>query len=160
MSLMKSIVVIIFSCLIFFRVSAQSDFVVAGGDASGPGGKISYSIGQVNFSYEKNQGSVSQGLQQPYEIFVISGGGVEGIDLEASAYPNPAFGSVTLRIDDGLIENLSYKLFDSLGRLIRSDEIVTKETLINLTVKSSATYILIVMKNKFEIKSFKIINGK
>lgn len=59
--------------LIFLANSsmAQQGNVAAGGDATGTGGSMSYSIGQVDYlMYSSEQGSLSLGLQQPC-IFTI-----------------------------------------------------------------------------------------
>ena len=162
MRLVKLIFIILcFDCYLISPAFGQSDFVVAGGQTSGSGGKADYSIGQTNFIYNNNSsGTVSQGVQQPVEIYVIKGQNVKGVDLVASAFPNPAPGYVILSIDEGLIENLSYKIYDELGQIISSNEIVEKETRISLSQLSNTVLFLTVLKNNFEIKSFKIINSK
>jgi hypothetical protein len=55
-------------------LQAQEDIPATGGDASGSGGLVSYSIGQV--VYITNTGtnsSEAQGVQQPYDISVANG---------------------------------------------------------------------------------------
>jgi hypothetical protein len=48
-------------------VFAQQGNVAAGGDATGAGGSMSYSIGQVDYLYHSSdQGSLNFGLQQPF----------------------------------------------------------------------------------------------
>ena len=50
-------------------ISAQSGTITSGGDAAGSGGSVSFSIGQLDYtSISSAEGTVSQGLQHPYEI--------------------------------------------------------------------------------------------
>jgi hypothetical protein len=50
---------------------AQQGAVSAGGEASGPGGSVSYSIGQTDYITKSSSGHfISDGLQQPYEISI------------------------------------------------------------------------------------------
>jgi len=60
------------TCLCLFlaaTLSAQQGNVAAGGDATGTGGTMSYSIGQVDYLYHSSEhGSMSLGLQQTWHI--------------------------------------------------------------------------------------------
>jgi hypothetical protein len=57
-------------CLILaISLSAQQGNIAAGGDATGAGGSMSYSIGQTDYlMYSSDQGSLSFGLQQTWQI--------------------------------------------------------------------------------------------
>jgi hypothetical protein len=60
------ITALLMPCLVSFNLSAQQGNVAAGGDATGTGGTMSYSIGQTDYlMYSSTQGSLSLGLQQP-----------------------------------------------------------------------------------------------
>ncbi len=71
----------------------------SGGNAGGSGGSVSYSIGQLFYKiYPGPDGSVAEGVKQPYEISVLTGIQEElGINLVISAFPNPAFNYLILR---------------------------------------------------------------
>ncbi len=79
----------------------QESIPASGGDVSGSGGSASYSIGQVFYSTHTGaDGSVSEGVQQPYEISVVTSVvEAEGIDLVVSAFPNPVTDHLILRVD-------------------------------------------------------------
>ncbi len=69
---------ILLGYFLLFAVTAlaQRGIVAAGGNATGAGGSMSYSIGQIDYlSYSSAQGSISLGLQQTWfivpEIFEI-----------------------------------------------------------------------------------------
>ncbi|MGB4204529.1 MAG: T9SS type A sorting domain-containing protein, partial [Bacteroidales bacterium] len=67
---MKRIKHVTLLCFLIFSAVAvigQQGNVAAGGDASGAGGSMSYSIGQIDYlSYSSAQGSISLGLQQTW----------------------------------------------------------------------------------------------
>ena len=51
----------------------QQAVVTAGAEATGTGGTVSYSVGQVVYqTHAGTNGSVAEGVQQPYEISVLS----------------------------------------------------------------------------------------
>ena len=54
-------------------LQAQTSVNAIGGDATGSGGSVSYSVGQVVYTTNKGtNGSVVEGVQQPYEILVVT----------------------------------------------------------------------------------------
>ncbi|MDZ7649057.1 MAG: hypothetical protein U5K54_18860 [Cytophagales bacterium] len=52
---------------------AQVAVPAAGGNAAGSGGTVSYTVGQAVYTVEGSNGSVAQGVQQPYKISIITG---------------------------------------------------------------------------------------
>ena len=70
-------------------VLAQEGISVSGGNATCNGGSVSYTIGQVVYTCNNgDEGSVAQGVQQPYEISVVSSAGnFKNVDLACMAYP-------------------------------------------------------------------------
>ena len=141
------------------RVSAQETASASGGEASGSGGTVSYSIGQVAYTtQEGNNGSVVQGVQQPFEISIVLGlEGSEGISLNLSAFPNPATDHLTLKADRYNDNNLSYELFDLNGRLLLQNRINSNESGIRMLDYPYGVYLLKVLSNNKEIKTFKIL---
>ena len=78
---------------------AQQIVPASGGDAVGSGGSSSYTVGQVVYTTNTGvNGSVAQGIQQPYEISTLVGLEVTQINLELSAYPNPTNNVIHLSI--------------------------------------------------------------
>ncbi len=140
-------------------LQAQEAIPAAGGNASGSGGSVSYSVGQVTYTTNTGtNGSVAQGVQQPYEISVVTG--IEeavGIDLICSVYPNPATHYLTLKVENYDFEKLSYQLYDMDGRLIESIKLSGNETSIDMINLDPAAYFLKVIQSNKEVKTFKII---
>ncbi len=148
-----------FSCAV---VNAQQSVNASGSDASGTGGGVSYSVGQIVYTTNTGtNGSVAQGVQQPYEISVITGIEQAGdIDLVCTAYPNPAASILTLKIQNYKREKLFYQLYDIAGKQLENKEISGSETTISLVSYSSAAYFLKIAENNKEIKVFKIIKNQ
>ncbi len=147
----------------FSYTMAQEAVVTTGGEGRGSGGSISYSIGQVAYTNASTKGvSITEGVQQPFEIFIISG--VEdskGINLVCSAFPNPTKEKLTLKIENLSFVNLSYQLFDINGKLLKSGKITGNETDVDISSYTSAAYYLKVIgaSKKDEIKTFEIIKN-
>jgi Secretion system C-terminal sorting domain len=138
--------------------NAQQAICTAGGEATGAGGTVSFTLGQTDcITVTSNSGLVMQGIQQPFEIMVVNG--IESkkeITLECMAYPNPVTDFLTLKILNDRIENLSYRLLDMNGKLLEERPIGETETSISLQHYLSTTYFLIISYNTKEIKTFKI----
>jgi hypothetical protein len=142
-------------------LQAQESVNATGGDASGSGGSVSYSVGQVVYTTNTGtNGSVTQGVQQPYEISVVTAiEEAKGINLTVTAYPNPATDYLTLRIDEFEISNLSFQLYDMNGKLLQSEKITGNQTSIVMSNLVPATYFVKVIQANKEVKTFKIIKN-
>lgn len=155
MKLLKILNVIFF--LAAFQINAQQAVVSSGANASGSNGNLSYTVGQViyttNFSAT---GSISQGVQQAYEIQTVLGLDNFDINLEFVVYPNPTADWLAIDIKNYNYESLRYQLFDINGRLVLSDKIVSDNTILRMQELSTSMYLLKVLSNNKEVKTFKI----
>lgn len=142
-------------------INAQQTTLTAGGDASGSGGKMSYSVGQALYSAgDGSTTSLAGGVQQPYEITVVTGSlEASVIKLGCFIHPNPTLDFVKLSIDDRKyeIKDLTYSLFQAEGKLLETHCINSHETQINMSKYIIATYYLKIKQGTKEIKTFKII---
>lgn len=140
-------------------LQAQKSVNSTGGNASGSGGSASYSVGQAVYtSNTETGGTVAQGVQQPYEIWVETTiEEAKGINLLVTAYPNPTTDYLTLRIDEFDISDLSYQLYDMQGKLLRNEKITSNQTRIVMSNLAPATYSVKVVQGNKEIKTFKIV---
>lgn len=139
---------------------AQQSSNSAGGDATGNGGSVAYSVGQIVYTtHTGSTGSVAQGVQQAY---VISSVGINETELNSSLslFPNPIVDNLTLQISDFNKEKLSYLLFDTEGKLLTNGQVIAKQTQINTASLPPATYFIKVLnlENK-QVESFKIIKN-
>ena len=140
-------------------LQAQTSVNATGGDASGSGGSASYSVGQVVYNANTGtNGSVAEGVQQPYEISVVTGlEEAKGINLSVSAYPNPTTDYLQLKVESEKLKDLSYQLYDMQGKLLQSEKITGNQTSIVMSNLVPATYFVKVVQESKEVKTFKII---
>ena len=137
----------------------QETIATTGGNFSGSGGSVSYTIGQVVYStFSGTNGSVVQGVQQPYEISVVTSvENSEEITLDCIVYPNPTRNTIRLSVESSDFDNMSTRLYDNNGKIIQEMKIESKETEISMHNLVPSMYFLKVIKNKKELKTFKII---
>lgn len=142
-------------------LQAQESVNTIGGNASGSGGSVSYSVGQVVYqTHTGTIGTTAQGVQQPFEISAITGvEEAKGINLMVSAYPNPTGDYITLKIEGFEISDFSFQLYEINGKHIESKKIEGEETSIIMNNLVPGTYFLKVIQEHKEIKAFKIIKN-
>jgi len=148
-------------------LQAQETITTAGGSATGYRGSVAYTVGQVVYTTNFGLGSsLAQGVQQPYEISVNPWSGeAMGLTLQCSAYPNPVVDYLTLRIDSYVDENVNYTIYDVAGKLLVTQKVEKKITIISMMEFIPATYYLKVEQSMHatsprKIKIFKIIQNE
>ena len=163
---------VLLSCTFFLStLTAQESLNASGGNATGSGGSASYSVGQLLYqTHTGTNGSVAEGVQQPYEISTVVGIEETAINLSLTAYPNPTADYLTLSLNEFEISNLSYQLYDVQGRLLQSKKITDNQTRIVMSNLVPSTYFIkvyavgrndrtgVIQGNK-EVKTFKIIKN-
>ena len=143
-------------------LQAQTAVPATGSNASGSGGTVSYSVGQVVCTTNTggSNGSVAQGVQQPFEISVVTGlEEAKGINLSVSAYPNPTTDFLNLKVGNYDNTNLSYQLFDISGKLLETKKLEGNQTNIVMSNLVPAIYFVKVTDGNKEVKTFKIIKN-
>lgn len=131
---MKAFIFCILVSLSFIS-RGQQGIVSAGGDASGSGGSISYSVGQVVYS---NNDFVNEGLQQPFEIFIIS---VDDsfLAVQLNLYPNPTSQELFIEMNN-FSEGITANVYDADGSLIDTIRLRSAKTSIPVRDWAAATY--------------------
>ena len=142
-------------------LQAQESVNASGDNASGGGGSASYSVGQVVYTTNTGtSGSVAQGVQQPYEISVVTAiEEAKGINLSVTAYPNPTTDYLTLEVKDFELSTLHFQLYDMNGKLLQNEKITGNQTSISMSNLVPANYLVKVIQGDKEVKTFKIIKN-
>jgi len=154
----NTITSVVFFLLGIGGLYAQESPTTTGGEATGTGGTASYSVGQVVYTtHTGTNGSVAQGVQQPYEISTTVGINETTINLELSVFPNPTIDYLTLKVD--AFTSVSYQLVDIQGKVIENNKVTATSTSIKMEGLPSATYFLKVSKNNASVKTFRIIKN-
>jgi hypothetical protein len=153
-----------FLCLLILSelctaINAQSTIPATGGNATGSGGSVSYTVSQIIYqTISGSNGIVTLGVQQPYEISVVTAvETVKDISLEMVVYPNPATDFVKLKIENYETDNLKYQLYDINGSLLLDNKVESNETSIIMSNYLPSTYFLKISDKNKVVKTFKII---
>ncbi len=145
---------------LLFLAQAQETIPATGGEASGSGGAISYTVGQLIYTtYETTNYSVAHGVHQGYEISTLGVDNFNDIKLEYLVYPNPTIDKLTLKVQNFSEENLSYQLYDINGRLLKKNKLTGENTTISMGYLPQAVYFLRVVNGLQPLKTFKIIKN-
>ncbi|MGZ0016617.1 T9SS type A sorting domain-containing protein [Yeosuana sp. AK3] len=141
-------------------VNGQETLNSSAGLASNLDGSINYSVGQVFYNIlESSDGSVHQGIQYAIQLESLSAP-ENTFKLSVKAFPNPSTSELNLQIAKLNDTNLSYQIFDLLGRPVKSSTISEEKTIINIEDLPNAMYHLhVYLNNQSLIKSFKIIKN-
>jgi hypothetical protein len=158
---LKTITSALFLLLGIGGLHAQETVSATGGESTGAGGSVSYTIGQVFYITNFDpSGSITEGVQQPFEISIETGVDLPGINMNISAYPNPIMNYLHLEVDASAshsFQTMHYQLIDTNGRLIASDRIIGNVTTIDTSELSPATYFVKILGDSEELKTFKVI---
>jgi hypothetical protein len=160
---MKKTTAFLFAVFVSLSSFCQESTIAAGGDATGAGGSSSYTVGQVLYTTATGtNGSVAQGVQQPYEISIITGVKETTINLEMNVYPNPTTNYLQLKVDASTSlsnQQLSYQLIDLQGKVIANKKVTASNTILKMEALPKAIYFLKVTKGNQIIKTFKVIKN-
>ena len=143
--------------MIAFSVNSQESIVISGGDYNGSNGSVSFSIGQVFYSYQSNsEYSVLEGVQQPLEISTLNIDSIEE-ELLFNVFPIPTSNSLHLKFKNLTHENLTYEVINLQGKLILSGQIINSETIIDLKSLDTSMYLLKISTSNKVVSTRKII---
>ncbi len=148
--------------LLTFSLNAQTSHQVlsaTGGDASGSGGSVAYSVGQIVYTTSTGtSGSVAQGVEQAYEISSV---GIKetALNISLSIFPNPTSDYLTLKVEDYNNEALSYSLLDEQGKLVLNEQITNQVTQVAMSNLARGAYFINVLQENKKIQTFKIIKN-
>ena len=122
----KLITSILFSIVSVGILYAQETTVSTGGLATGTGGTSSFSIGQAFYTTNTGAGgTMSQGVQQVYDISTSLGEEITTIKLELSVFPNPVSGELTVTIGNNSYANAQISIYSVSGNLLYKSENIT-----------------------------------
>lgn len=156
----KSIALLAAGLLWAGLAQGQESTNASGGNITGSGGSVAYSIGQVVYTTSTGStGKAAQGVQHTYEIFTLVNE-EPALRISLTVFPNPTTENVTLQISDYNNEKLMYQLFDLQGRQLSNAQITAQQTRINMNSLPAAVYFIHVVNQEHKkIQSFKIVKN-
>ena len=136
---------------------AQQAVVPAGGDATGQGGSLAWTLGQVDPIFIGTPaGTVAQGVQQPVEFLILSAPG-SNAPVPVTATPNPANEGISLHVDAPPGDAQHYELRDAYGALLARGRITGRNTFIPLAHLPSATYVIRVLSGSGASAALRVV---
>jgi len=136
---------------------SQEAILSAGKDIEDAEGSISFSIGQVVFNqHNALDHSKIQGVQQPYEISISPLTERTCGALSFSVFPNPTLSEITIRTDD-FQEGLLAQLFDSSGKFVAIQKMLSTETTFQFDQLAATIYFIKITLNDNFIQTFKVV---
>ena len=148
--------------LIFFVSYSATLFsqevVSSQGDSyTNSGVSLDFTIGEVvTFTGSNVENILTQGFHQTNWSFVNIENHVPS--YEAIIYPNPA--EDFLNIQASLYEDVSYVLYDEMGKLILQGRLLTEKTSLEVSQLATGRYSLILNNSKENLKTFNIIKTR
>ena len=136
---------------------AQQNTVGAGGEASGSGGTVSYTVGQIDYSAQSGtNGTVTQGVQQP--LLVGTNNLVENAKVfSVVLYPNPTLAELHVDLKEVSLDQLNYVLIDATGKQVHTAEVSGKEFTINMIDMSRGSYFLNFVQQGEIVGSYQVV---
>lgn len=155
----KNLILMLLGVLWATHTLAQQNIPATGESATGSGGSVSFTVGQLVWNmFPGSNGTILEGVQQPFEISVVTAiENTEYISLVCTAYPNPTRGQLKLIVELEDYKSFRYHLYDINGKVLQDKPILNENTEIPMDNLFSSLYLLKVFKGKVEIKVFKII---
>ena len=154
----KLIFILIFFTLPFSTLFGQQVISSGGTNFKGTSVELSWTIGEpVIETYSNSNTILTQGFHQSdFKVTAIDEISLPGYEL--AVYPNPVSQKLNLEIRKGDLENLSYDLFNTKGKLMQRSLFFELPGQVNMESYSSGTYLLKISDNKGNpLQSFKII---
>ena len=155
-------VALFFVGILFFtqQLQAQQATLSSGGNGSGTGGSFAYSVGQTMYTAQSNSAtSLSKGVQQGFELFLITGlEDEDSFGLAATVFPNPTSNYLSVQIKNYSPDTaMEIFLFDAKGQQVHRQQVVDVQTQLHLEHLSPALYFLKLIQGNKLVKVVKVI---
>ena len=129
--------------------------------ANGAGWSVSYTVGQIAYStINGTNGSLIQGMQQPYEISFITSITDIADEFKIQVFPNPATDLVVINLGTQELKHLRFVILDLQGKILKSEKIVSITATLDFSKWTNGTYFLRILSDKKQVKTIQIIKNK
>ncbi len=155
----KQFMLFLFAFFFGSSLWAQENTAATGGEATGTGGTVSFTVGQIDYSAQSGtNGSVSQGVQQPLEFFNV--GIEENVkNFSVLLFPNPTVAELHVDLKKVSLDQLNYILTDASGKQVQTSEVSSAELTINMVDYNRGNYFLNFVQNGKVVGSYKVIKN-
>ena len=151
--------IVLFAFTILFTINLFSQDVISsqGDSYTDSSASIDFTIGEVvTFTGSTIENNITQGFHQTNWGFVSIEDHVP--NYEAIIYPNPT--EDFLNIKASLYEDVSYVLYDEMGKLILQGLLSGEQTALEVSPLATGRYSLVLSNSKENLKTFNIIKTR
>ncbi|MFM7310701.1 MAG: T9SS type A sorting domain-containing protein [Flavobacteriales bacterium] len=144
--------------IFFFEGFGQQTVLSSGGDINAASGSVSYSIGQVSYEHiDGPAGTLYEGVQQPYELFVVS---IDEsmLDVSFALFPNPTRDYITISMEH-FQDGLSMAIFDLQGQLMMDTPLLHSNQALNVQHWAPSSYIVRIRNSSGAFSEFIFIKN-
>ena len=149
---------LVFFITFYCSSHAQVSLGTTGGDLSGNGGGVSYSVGQYLSAVRVGDMTTLQlGVQQAFEISVVTSTDEELLALNPIVFPNPSRGRIYLKLNQNYHQSYQYRLLDLQGKVLEQARLAENINSIDLTSYAAQVFFISIYHQERMLKTFKII---
>ncbi len=142
-----------FGMFISLTASAQEVISTQGDSYSNESGSVNFTIGEVVINtVTDGVNDLTQGFHQTNWNFVDQEDHTPS--FEAIIFPNPTEDFLNIRTST--FENVTYSIYDALGKLILQGKLTTEQTPINTSQLASGYYSVLLSDEEKKLKTFKL----
>lgn len=146
-------------CLLGSESGAQQAVVPAGGEGSGQGGTVSWTIGQVaDLMVEGGGGTVGAGVQQPFEALPTTVD-AERAPIGPTVWPTITNDVVHVDLGDPAARSVRMIILDEAGRPVLEQRAQQAVAEVRLAALAVGRYILHLVKDGRPVGTFDLIRS-
>lgn len=140
-----------------FQANAQQLVGSSGSNIQSKKGSLYWTLGEpVSFIVKGDNCCLTQGFQQA-SIIVTEVRSPIKLTYKIKVYPNPVLSVLTIQTQQFDLSNTAFKLFDSMGRVVRDGEISASNTQVSMEYLVPTLYFLKIYNGSRVVKTFKVI---
>ena len=149
-------------CLLAFatcaEVCAQQTVVPAGGVATGAGGSVCWTLGQVDYTANGSaSGTVAQGVQQPIEFLILATAEEDPVTRSISAMPDTASDGITVQLGGTSQGTTTYRVVDLTGQEVANGRFTGASAYIPFSALAASTYFIHVLYGGSDTSVLRVI---
>lgn len=142
------------------QVIGQNSTMASGASVSSASGSLSYSVGQVAYTYiTTTTGSLSEGVQHVFEIFELNVDNIEKDLVQVTVYPNPTNGALNVQIENVGHDDYVVVILDNTGKEVYACSLNKGVKSISIEKLEAGIYFMNIHNNNIPVRVFKIIKN-
>ena len=143
-----------------FILFAQNNTVSTGGNGTGSGGSIEYSVWQVDYvTSSTNTEIISQGVQQSFEIYITADLKNNESVTFCEVYPNPSKDFLIVKLTNSISEENTFLMYDENGKLVKSQVLMEDKSFVEIRDVEKGIYFIEISDKSKNTMNYKIVKN-